>query len=152
MNRVTLTGRLTRDPELKVTSNGNSVCTFTLAVQRPKGSGDRTADFIRCVAWGKTADVAGKYLIKGSHIGVTGSIETRTFERDNRKEYITEVRLDNYGGLEFLQPKGGDAGGADSGAMSAAAAAYGVEAEAQNGDHPDASGFTPVSVDDELPF
>ncbi len=96
MNRVELTGRLTREPELKTTGNGVSVCSFTLAVNRkyknPDGNYD--ADFINCVAWRQSAEFICKYCDKGSMIGVAGSIQTRNYEKDGQRVYITEVSVD----------------------------------------------------------
>ncbi len=77
MNHVSLIGRLTADPELKRTANGNSACNFTLAVNRyKKVEGQPDADFIRCKAFGKTAENLCRYMHKGSQMAVTGSIQT----------------------------------------------------------------------------
>ena len=96
MNRVELTGRLTKEPELKTTGNGVSVCSFILAVNRkyknPDGNYD--ADFINCVAWRQSAEFMHKYCDKGSMIGVAGSIQTRNYEKDGQRIYITEVAVD----------------------------------------------------------
>lgn len=93
INNVTLIGRLTRDPEIRKTQSGQSVCTFTIAVDRvPAKDGTETADFPACVAWSKTAEILAQYAHKGSLIGVAGSIQTRNYEdKDGRKVYVTEV-------------------------------------------------------------
>lgn len=90
INNVILVGRLTKDLELKKTSNGKSVTAFTVAVQRDRD----TADFIGCRAYGKTAELLTQYCRKGSQIGLKGSIRTYTTENNGRKEYHTEVLVD----------------------------------------------------------
>jgi len=94
LNKVVLIGRLTKDPENRVISTGNEVCTFTLAVDRTFKSrdGERATDFIPIVAWGKTAELAGKYLSKGRQTAVSGRIQTRSYEaKDGTMRYVTEV-------------------------------------------------------------
>ena len=105
INRVVLVGRLTKDPELKFTSSNIAVVTFTLAVNRnfSNSEGKEEADFIQCVAWRKTAENVGKYVRKGSLVGVDGRIQTRNYEaQDGTKRYITEVVADN---VRFLDSK-----------------------------------------------
>ena len=88
MNHVVLIGRITKDVELKKTSTGKSVVSFTLAVNR---RGDE-ADFPNCIAWEKTAEIIHKYARKGSQIAVSGSIQTRTYDdASGKRVYITEV-------------------------------------------------------------
>lgn len=99
INRVVLAGRPTRNLELKSIKSGNSVCSFTLAVDRnfKSKSGEREADFINCVAWGKTAEVMSQYVKKGSAIGVDGRIQTRSYDnRDGQRVYVTEVVVENF--------------------------------------------------------
>lgn len=106
MNKVILIGRLTKDPELKTTSNGLSTVTFSLAVQRPftNQNGEREADFINCVAWRKQAENIAKYCNKGSQVAAEGRISTRTYDaQDGTKRYVTEVVCDN---VTFLGVKG----------------------------------------------
>ena len=95
MNSVNIIGRLTRDPELRKTSNGRSVTNFCLAVNRA----NEGADFIDCVAWSETADLACKYLSKGSQIGVTGRLQTRTYDKDGQTRKVVEVVIDR---MQFL--------------------------------------------------
>lgn len=96
MNQVILTGRLTKDPELKTIVNEKSVASFTIAVDRYKEG----ADFINCVVWGKQAENLCKYQEKGSQIGLTGRINTRTYDdAKGNKQYVTEVIADS---IEFL--------------------------------------------------
>ena len=92
MNKVILTGRLTKDPELKKTSSGISYVQFNLAVNRNyvSKSGERQADFINCVVWRVQADNLAKYIKKGGLIGVEGEIQTRTYDDQNGiRKYIT---------------------------------------------------------------
>ena len=82
IDTVTLVGRLTKDPELRTTTSGTGVATFTLAVNRDfkDANGNREADFINCVAWRKTAEILANYTEKGSLIGLIGRIQTRSYE------------------------------------------------------------------------
>ena len=93
INNVVLTGRLSRDPEIKQTQSGVSVCNFCIAVDRQYKSGEeKICDFINCVAWRGTADFVSKYFHKGDGIGVTGSIQTRKWVTDSgENRYTTEV-------------------------------------------------------------
>ena len=100
MNLVVLTGRLTRDPELKYGQSGMAFCRFTLAVNRMRK--DDPADFINCTAFGKTAELIGEYLRKGSNTGVQGRIQTRTYEVNGEKRYRTDVIVDR---IEFLESR-----------------------------------------------
>lgn len=94
MNSVQLIGRLTKDIEIKSTAKGDSVGTFTLAVNRsfPNQQGEREADFINCVIWKKPAEAMAKYTSKGSQVGVEGRIQTRNYEnQQGQRVYVTEV-------------------------------------------------------------
>ena len=94
MNKVCLIGRLTKDIELKTTQSNVKVANFTLAVNRRfvKEGQEQTADFINIIAWGKTAEFCDKYFGKGQQIGVSGRIQTRTWDDDQgKKHYVTEV-------------------------------------------------------------
>ena len=105
INRTVLTGRLTRDPELKSTSSGISVTQFTLAVNRQytNQDGSRSTDFISCVAWRKTAETINKFFKKGSLIGIDGRLQSRSYDDKNGyKVYVTEVVVDNF---SFLTSK-----------------------------------------------
>ncbi|MEA4875701.1 single-stranded DNA-binding protein [Anaerorhabdus sp.] len=98
INRVVLVGRLTKDVDLRKTSSGLSVATFTVACNR-RTSGqnqERQADFINCVAWRQTADFLGQYAKKGALVGVEGRIQTRNYDgTDGKKVYVTEVVCDS---------------------------------------------------------
>jgi single-strand DNA-binding protein len=99
MNQVILTGRLTKDPELRTTNSDKSVASFSIAVDK-YGEG---ADFINCVVWGKQAENLCKYQEKGSQIALSGRISTRTYDdAKGNKQYITEVVADS---IEFLGSK-----------------------------------------------
>ena len=105
MNKVMLTGRLTKDPEFTTTVNGISVCRFGLAVDRKftNENGEKEADFINIVVWRGLAENCNKYLRKGNKVGIVGSIQTRTYDvQDGSKRYATEVIAED---VEFLSPK-----------------------------------------------
>ena len=138
MNKVELIGRLTRDPNVTTTQGQKpmTVAKFTLAVDRRfKRDNEQSADFISCVAFGKTAEVTEKYVKKGSKIGIVGHIQTGNYtDRDGRKVYTTDVIVDE---MEFCESKA---------------------SQSQNGNQlpppsPD-DGFMniPDGIDDELPF
>lgn len=101
MNMVSVSGRMTRDPLVRVTSNGKNVANFTVAVKRPNVK--ETTDFIDCVAWERTADFIAEYFRKGSWIEISGVLTTRDFElADGTTKKITEVRCDivGFGGVK----------------------------------------------------
>lgn len=98
MNQVIITGRLTRDIELRQTSNSKTVTTFSIAVN----NNWKSADFFDCVAWGKTAENMTKYLHKGSKVCVRGRLSTRSYEKDGRNNRVTEITADE---VEFLDTK-----------------------------------------------
>lgn len=98
LNKITIMGRLTADPELRMTQSGKPVATFTLAVERDfKGpNGTREADFINCVAWNNTAEFVNKYFTKGNMAVVSGRLQTRKWEAaDGKKGIATEVIVEN---------------------------------------------------------
>jgi single-strand DNA-binding protein len=106
MNKTQLTGRLTTDPELKSTQSGTSTVTVNLAVNRRlpnKQTGEREADFIRCVFWGKTAEALANYAHKGSLIGVSGEIRTGSYENNQgTRIYTTDVWVQE---MDFLESR-----------------------------------------------
>lgn len=92
LNRVALVGRLTKDPELRRTSNGKAVTSFNLAVERNFKSDDQEADFINCVCWGKIAENTERYCSKGSMVSIDGRIQTRSYDNNQgQRVYVTEV-------------------------------------------------------------
>ena len=101
MNSVQLIGRVTKDIEMRTTSSGKHVVSFTLAVNKYGQKED--ADFIPCVAWNKTAELMQAYVKKGNRIGLTGRIQTRSYDgSDGKKVYVTEVIASD---VEFLTDK-----------------------------------------------
>ena len=103
LNRVVLTGRLTRDAELRYTQGGTSVASFTLAVDRQfrNAQGERDADFINCVIWRKPAENFANFTHKGALVGIDGSLRTRSYENNQgQRVYVTEVQVDNFALLE----------------------------------------------------
>ena len=106
VNRAVLVGRMTRDPELSRTLQGDAVTSFTLAVNRNFTSrdGQQQADFINCVVWRKSAENVERYCSKGSLVGVEGRIQTRSYENpQGQKKYIVEVICDV---VQFMETRG----------------------------------------------
>lgn len=137
MNKAILSGRIASEIELKTTATDVSVCSFRLAVQRKfkNAEGNYEADFINIVAWRAQAEFISKYFDKGDPIELCGNIQTRNYEKDGHKVYITEVVVDEVG---FAQVK---KQGSDAPATNDTAPAM-----------PDTSGFVPMAADDDLPF
>ncbi|MEI3321221.1 MAG: single-stranded DNA-binding protein [Eubacterium sp.] len=107
MNKVVLMGRLTRDPEVRYSTSGDSqlaIARYTLAVDRRfKKDGEATADFIRCVAFGKNGEFAEKYLHQGTKVVIEGRIQTGSYQdKDGKTVYTTEVVVENH---EFAESK-----------------------------------------------
>lgn len=105
INNVVLIGRLTKDSELRYTSSGKAVVSFTLAVERnfKNANGEKEADFIPCVQWGKGAEFTAQYTQKGSLVAVEGRIQTRTYDtNDGQRRWVTEVVAEN---VRFLERK-----------------------------------------------
>ena len=105
INRVVLIGRLTRDPELRRTPQGDAVTSFTLAVNRnyTDKDGQQQADFINCVVWKKSAENVEKYCSKGSLVGVEGRIQTRSYDnQQGQKVYVVEVICNS---VQFLDTR-----------------------------------------------
>lgn len=130
MNKVILIGRLVADPEIRYTQSGKAVASYRLAVDRPfKQDGQQEADFINCVAWGKTGEFSGNYLRKGTKIAVEGRIQTGSYEKDGVKHYTTDIVVDRH---EFCESRSsGQAATANSNAGQA---------------------FTDMDDDGDLPF
>jgi single-strand DNA-binding protein len=109
-NHTTLVGRLVRDPEIKKLSENTTKLDFVLAISRgyKKEDGASGADFIPICIWGKTAELGMQFLKKGSPILVSGRIQTRHYEKDHTKHYITEVVADTFQLLEKKSPNDSD--------------------------------------------
>ena len=106
INNVVLVGRLTRDPELKTTNSGTSVCSFTVAVdnRQKNPDGTKSTSFIPCTAFQQAADNMSKFLKKGSLVGIVGRLNQRSYQnKDNVKVTVIEVLCDS---VQFLEPKG----------------------------------------------
>lgn len=109
INSVVLVGRLTKDIELRKTQSGLSVASFTVACDRrlsqeQRNNNEQSADFINCVAWRGSADFLGKYARKGDTVGVEGKIQTRNYDRDGQRVYVTEVLANSVNLLHSKQP------------------------------------------------
>ena len=105
LNHVQLIGRLTKDPELRYTSQGIAVASFTLAVQRnfSDGNGERQTNFIQCIVWRKLAETIANHLVKGSLIACEGRIQTRNYEnQQGQRVYVTEIVVNE---VQFLETK-----------------------------------------------
>lgn len=104
MNKILLTGRLTKEPELKYTTTTNTaICPFSLAVNRnfKNAEGVYEADFINCIAYRKTAEMMTTYLHKGDKIEIEGRLQTRSYDdKDGNKKYVSEVIVEHLGFLE----------------------------------------------------
>ena len=154
MNKVVLMGRLTRDPDIRY-SNGETataVARFTLAVDRRFGrkDGEQTADFIGCVAFGRTAEFAEKYLRQGVKVAASGRIQTGSYtNREGQKVYTTDVVLDDIEFAESNSTSDANRGGMGMGGGYQAAPAPAPGPMGAAGD-----GFMniPDGIDEELPF
>lgn len=155
INNLTLVGRLTKDPDLKYTGNGTAVATFTLAVNRnfTNQSGEREADFINCVIWRKPAETLANYAKKGVLIGVTGRIQTRSYEnQQGQKVYVTEVIADNF---QLLESKKADSSQntQGSGVSNSQTNNYTRSQQNRNNDESDPFGNSSIDIDSQdLPF
>lgn len=138
MNKVILIGRLCADPEVRYSQNQNqtAVARYRLAVDRRfKREGEQTADFISCVAFGKAAEFAEKYLRQGTKIAITGRIQTDSYtNREGQKVYTTDVVVEEQ---EFAESKG---------------ASGNIEGSAPQATDPDGFMSLPDGIDEELPF
>lgn len=117
INKVILVGNLTRDAEIKETTGGQPIATFGLATNRAwvtrEGEKNSSAEFHECVAWGKLAEICGKFLTKGKLIYVEGYLKTRSWDNeDGTKKYRTEVVVND---MIMLEKRGRDEGGSDMG-------------------------------------
>lgn len=143
MNKLFIIGNLTRDPEMRSTSTGDSVCSFTVAVNRRRASnaeaGQPEADFFRVSAWRQLGENCNRYLAKGRKVAVVGSVRVSTYTaQDGATRASLEVTADD---VEFLSPRGEGEGGPGR--------------PAEQGMSPSAGGMSGgfVKVDDEeLPF
>ena len=145
LNKIFLQGRLVADPELRHTQSGIAVASFRLAVDRDfkdRDTGERKADFINIVAWRQLGETCARYLSKGRKVGVTGSIQTRSYDaQDGSKRYVTEIVADD---VEFLSSVQDNNQARQNEAVPPPPEPMGFAPQANGG-------FTEVE-DDELPF
>ncbi|MBQ4074956.1 MAG: single-stranded DNA-binding protein [Clostridia bacterium] len=149
MNKVFLIGNLTRDPEMRTTQSGISVCSFTIAVNRRRANnaeaGQPEADFFRVSAWRQLGEICQKYLAKGRKVSVVGTVSASAYVgSDGQARASLEVTADD---VEFLTPRG-EAGEAPAYAPQAAPA---PRANSPYGNAPQGGGFVQVDEED-LPF
>lgn len=103
MNKITLIGNLTKDPESRATSNGQTVCSFTIAVNRKFSAGERQTDFFRINAWRQLGENCQKYLSKGRKVAVVGELQARLYDaKDGQQRLALDVQAEE---VEFLSPK-----------------------------------------------
>ena len=144
MNKVLLMGRLVRDPEVRYTQGNQSmaVARYTLAVDRRfKREGEQSADFIQCVAFGKSGEFAERYFRKGTKIVVEGRIQTGSYEKDGQRVYTTDIVVEQQ---EFAESKANSDANAGGGNYQ--------QAPASNASVGDGFMSIPDGLDEELPF
>lgn len=153
MNVVVLMGRLTRDPEVRYSAGENplAIARYTLAVdRRVRRDGEQTADFISCVAFGRSAEFAEKYFHQGIRITVSGRIQTGSYtNREGVKVYTTEVVVDNQ---EFAESKAASDASREAYARTQSAAPQPAPAPAPASIPDDGFMNIPEGIDEELPF
>lgn len=134
LNKALLYGNLTRDPEVRALPSGQQVATFGLATNRTfrnkEGQQQEQTEFHNIVAFGRTAEVMGQYLKKGRPVFVEGRIQTRSWEAEGKKNYRTEIVVDNF---QFGPQAGGTGGGAGAGG-AAAGGGYGAASQSRSGE------------------
>lgn len=155
MNKVILMGRLTRDPEVRYTQGESqmAIARYTLAVDRRfnRNNDENTADFISCVAFGKTGEFAEKYLRKGTKIAVTGRIQTGSYtNKDGVKVYTTDVVVEDH---EFVESKGSSSSDGGYGSSNFGSG-FGGGSSQPAAPMSAGDGFMniPDGIDEELPF
>lgn len=160
LNSVSLTGRLTRDVDLRYTQSGTAVGSFTLAVDRKFKSknGERETDFVNCQIWRKSAENFANFTEKGSLVGVEGHIQTRTYDNaQGQKVFVTEVIVDNFALLESRQTSQNSHKSQQTANGSATATTNASQttpnASRANTTDPFANNGQPIDIqDDDLPF
>ncbi|MEG1559272.1 MAG: single-stranded DNA-binding protein [Clostridia bacterium] len=147
MNKITLIGNLTRDPELRTTPTGLSVCSFTIAVNRRFGqqNGEKITDFFRISAWRQLGENCAKYLAKGRKVAIIGELQARMYETNDGKTGMSlDVSADE---VEFLSPR--SEGSASS--SEDTSARFVPQQHSSNQQPPSMDGFVDID-DDDLPF
>ncbi len=144
INRVVLTGRLTRDVDLRYTPSGAAVANFTLAVDRrfTNQAGERESDFINCVMWRKSAENFSNFTRKGSLVGIDGRLQTRSYEnQQGQRVWVTEVVADDFSLLESratteARPRGNDGSGNSFNNQGNGGGSYQNQNQPQGGSRP----------------
>lgn len=158
LNKVILMGRLTRDPEMRSTQSGISVCSFSLAVDRnfAKQGEQKQADFFNIIAWRSTADFVSRYFRKGQLVAVSGSLQTRNWDdQEGKKHYVTEIVADD---VYFAESKRDSAGapadfGNEPSGNPYSGSNNGSDRNSGSGSNGGGfGGFSQTSGDDDLPF
>ena len=139
MNNINLIGRLTASPELRHTNSGTAVCNFSVAVDRKfkDADGNTVTDYVDCVAWKSQAEFICKWFDKGVRIGITGELQTRSYEKDGQKHKVTEVLVST---VEFADGK------------REANANVNTNTDTNTFTEDASDDFVPLEVGDDLPF
>jgi|SRR5579859_1197609 len=159
VNQVILMGNLTRDPELRQTPTGQSVCSFSLALNRAYqdkgGQWQEATDYIDCVAWGPLAERVAQYLNKGRRALVQGRLQSRSWEQDGQKRSKVEVLANDVTFVDSRGEGGGNSGGyAESGPSNSGSGGSGSSSSSSSkkkDDVVDDIGDEPINLDD-IPF
>ncbi|WP_203648945.1 single-stranded DNA-binding protein [Secundilactobacillus yichangensis] len=155
INRAALTGRLTRDVELRYTQSGVAAGSFTLAVDRQftNQNNEREADFINCVIWRKSAENFANFTHKGALVGIDGHIQTRNYDnKQGQRVYVTEVVVDNFALLEPKQ-NGGNGQSNNYGSGGGNNVSGNRNSQPNNNQDPFANSSDSIDIsDDDLPF
>ncbi len=151
LNKVIIGGRLTADPEIRQTSSGIPVCSFSVAVnRRTSAEGAQQADFINVVAWRNQAEFVCRFFRKGSSICVIGSIQTRSWtDQNNQKRYATDVVADE---INFVDSKGESPAGGQARGNASQYTPESYGAPSFSSQDADAPRFEDIPNDDDLPF
>ena len=140
MNKVLLTGRLTRDPELRNTATGKNVTSFTVASNEYVGNGKERSEYHNVVAWDRLAEICGRYLGKGQQVAIEGRIQTRTWDDDSgRRHWKTEIVASS---VEMLSGRRKKDYAAETAATALEAQALAIEGLPASEPIPDDSGFS----------
>lgn len=146
LNRATILGRLTREPEIKTTTTGKTVASMTVVTNRvwtdQSGNKQENPEFHNCVLWGKIGEIAGQYLAKGQRVYIEGRVQTRDWTgQDGVKRYRTEIIVDN-----LIMLDGGRSGGQNAAPMSSNSASNSNKSSMPEEDH-----IEEIKVED-IPF
>lgn len=155
VNQVTLMGNLTRDPEVRQTPSGQSVCSFSLALNRAykdqSGEWQEATDYIDCVAWGPLGERIAQYLSKGRRALVQGRLQSRSWEQDGQKRSKVEVLANDVTFLDGRSDSEGSQGGSFGGSSNASAGNSSSKPSAKKDDAAQDLGDEPINLDD-IPF